>query len=65
MDENRNPIALATVNRWVTDDKTDMLKILFESFKINPKRFKDERLFLFIKNILETHLNIESMRCCH
>ncbi len=56
MDEEGNPIALATVNRWVTDDKyvkAEQLKILFEEFKINPKLFKDERLLLFIKNILE------------
>ena len=56
MDEEGNPIALATVNRWVTDDKyvkAEQLKILFEEFRINPKLFKDERLLLFIKNILE------------
>jgi len=56
MDEDGNPTALATVNRWVTDDKyvkAEQLKILFDEFKINPKLFKDERLLLFIKNILE------------
>ena len=56
MDKEGNPIALATVNRWVTDDKyvkAEQLKILFEEFRINPKLFKDERLLLFIKNILE------------
>ena len=55
MDEDGNPTALATVNRWVTDDKyvkAEQLKILFEEFKINPKLFKDERLLLFIQNIL-------------
>ncbi len=55
MDEDGNPIALATVNRWVTDDKyvkAEQLKILFNEFKINPKLFKDERLLLFIQNIL-------------
>ncbi len=56
MDEEGNPIALATVNRWVTDDKhvkAEQLKVLFEEFEINPKLFKDERLLLFIQNILE------------
>ncbi|MDA3860671.1 MAG: hypothetical protein PF445_05550 [Melioribacteraceae bacterium] len=56
MEEDGNPTALATVNRWVSDDKyvkADQLKILFEQFRINPKKFKDERLLLFIQNILE------------
>ncbi len=56
MDEDGNPTVLATVNRWVTDDKyvkAEQLKALFEEFIINPKLFKDERLLLFIKNILE------------
>ncbi len=60
MDEDGNPIALATVNRWVTDDKyvkAEELKILLEEFKINPKLFKDERLLLFIKNILNGYKN--------
>ena len=56
MDEDGNPIALATVNRWVTDDKyvkAEKLKVLFDEFIINPKLFKDRRLLLFIQNILE------------
>jgi hypothetical protein len=55
MDENGTPLALATVNRWVTGDKyvkAERLKELLSRFTIDPELFEDERLLTFINNIM-------------
>jgi hypothetical protein len=55
MDEEGTPLALATVNRWVTGDKyvkADRLKELFARFTIDPELFEDHRLLTFINNIM-------------
>lgn len=58
MDENGNPIALATVNRWVTGDKfvkADVLKKLSEKFYVEPNLFSDKRIVEFINNIFKAY----------
>jgi hypothetical protein len=55
MDENGTPLALATVNKWVTGDKyvkAERLKELLSRFTIDPQLFEDERLLTFINNIM-------------
>lgn len=55
MDKEGRPLALATVNRWVTGDKyvkADKLKMLLDDFKIAPELFEDDRLLRFVNNIM-------------
>jgi len=58
MDENGKPIALATVNRWVTSDKyvkSDVLKKLTKDFYVNPELFTDHKVVEFINNIFKAY----------
>ena len=60
MNQDGEPIGLATVNRWVTGDtyvKSDVLKILSESFYIDPNLFKDKRVVEFVNYIFKTFHN--------
>jgi hypothetical protein len=54
MDKNGKPIALSTLNRWVTGDffvKSNELKLLFDTFRMNHTLFPDKRIIEFIENI--------------
>ena len=58
MNDKGEPIGLATVNRWVTDDKyvkADVLKKFAESFYINPALYKDKRVVEFINYIFKSY----------
>lgn len=58
MDEEGSPIALATVNRWVTDDKyvkADVLKKLLDNFQMDSKLFVEQRVVEFVYNILNAY----------
>lgn len=58
MDKQGNPLALATVNRWVTGDKyvkADKLKSLSDNFFVNPDLYKDIRVVEFINNIFKAY----------
>ncbi|MDZ7625982.1 MAG: hypothetical protein U5J96_16240 [Ignavibacteriaceae bacterium] len=58
MDEQGKPIALATVNRWVTGDKyvkADELKNLSKDFYVNPSLFTDPKVVEFINDIFKAY----------
>jgi hypothetical protein len=61
MDEEGRPIALATVNRWVTDDKyvkADVLKNLLDNFQMDSKLFVEQRVVEFVYNILNAYKDV-------
>ena len=54
MDKKGRPIALSTLNRWVTGDffvNSDELKKLIIEFEMNHDLFPDKRIIEFIENI--------------
>jgi hypothetical protein len=56
MNEEGEPIALATVNRWVTDDKyvkADLLKKMLGGFQMDSKLFVERRVVEFVENIIK------------
>lgn len=58
MNEQGKPIALATVNRWVTDDKyvkADVLKKLLDNFQMDSNLFIERRVVEFVYNILNAY----------
>lgn len=58
MNQQGEPIGLATVNRWVTDDKyvkADVLKKYAESFYVNPDLYEDKRVVEFINYIFKSY----------
>ena len=58
MDEDGKPIALATVNRWVTGDKyvkAAVLKKLTENFFVNPSLFEDPKVVEFVNDIFKAY----------
>lgn len=58
MDKEGRPIALATVNRWVTDDKyikADKLKDLLDNFQMDSNLFVERRVVEFVYNILNAY----------
>jgi hypothetical protein len=58
MNQEGEPIGLATVNRWVTGDKyvkAEVLKSLSENYFIEPSLFKDSRIIEFINNIFKSY----------
>jgi len=58
MDKEGRPIALATVNRWVTDDKyvkADKLKNLLDNFQMDSNLFVERRVVEFVYNILNAY----------
>ena len=58
MDEEGKPLALATVNRWVTDDKyvkAEVLKNLLDSFQMDSKLFVEQRVVEFVYNIINAY----------
>lgn len=60
MNDKGEPIGLATVNRWVTDDKyvkADELKKYAESFYVDPALYKDRRVVEFINYIFKSYPN--------
>lgn len=55
MNKEGEPIALATVNRWVTDDKyvkADILKKLLDNFQMDPNLFVEKRVVEFVYNTI-------------
>lgn len=58
MDEEGKPLALATVNRWVTDDKyvkADVLKNFLDNFQMDSDLFVEQRVVEFVYNILNAY----------
>ncbi len=58
MDKKGEPIALATVNRWVTGDKyvkADVLKKITKNFFVDPSLFKDSRVVEFVNYIFRAY----------
>ncbi|MDH7603698.1 MAG: hypothetical protein QHH13_02240 [Melioribacter sp.] len=58
MSEDGKPIALATVNRWVTGDKyvkADILKKLADNFYVAPSLFHDKRIIEFVNYIFKSY----------
>lgn len=58
MNKEGEPIALATVNRWVTDDKyvkADLLKKFLDGFQINPDLFVEKRVVEFVYNLINAY----------
>jgi hypothetical protein len=58
MNQEGEPIGLATVNRWVTGDKyvkAEVLKSLSENYFVEPSLFKDSRIVEFINNIFKSY----------
>lgn len=58
MNEEGQPIALATVNRWVTDDKyvkADVLKKFLDNFQMDSNLFVEKRVVEFVYNILNAY----------
>lgn len=58
MDEEGVPIALATVNKWVTGDKfvkLDKLKNLLDNFQMDSKLFVEKRVVEFVYNMLNAY----------
>jgi hypothetical protein len=52
---------LATVNRWVTDDKyvkADVLKLLLDNFQMDSKLFVEQRVVEFVYNSLNAYKDI-------
>jgi hypothetical protein len=61
MDEQGKPIALATVNRWVTNDKyvkADVLNKLLDNFQMDPKLFVESRVVEFVVNVIKGYKEI-------
>lgn len=58
MDEQGRPIALATVNRWVTGDKyvkADVLKKLTQNYYVNPSLFSYPKVVEFVNDIFKAY----------
>lgn len=58
MDKQGKPIALATVNRWVTGDKyvkAEVLKNLTKDYYVNPALFSDPKVVEFINSIFKAY----------
>ncbi|HSW54825.1 MAG TPA: hypothetical protein VLH59_07030 [Ignavibacteriaceae bacterium] len=58
MNEEGQPIELATVNRWVTDDKyakADILKKFLDGFQMNPELFVEKRVVEFVYNVINAY----------
>lgn len=58
MNENGEPIGLATVNRWVTGDKfvkADVLKKLSSNFQMDKNLFQDKRVIESINLIFKAY----------
>jgi hypothetical protein len=61
MDKDGKPLALSTVNRWVTDDKyvkADVLKLLLDNFQMDSKLFVEQRVVEFVYNSLNAYKDI-------
>lgn len=61
MNEEGKPIVLATVNRWVTDDKyvkADVLKHHLDNFQLDSKLFVEQRVVEFVYNILNAYKDV-------
>jgi hypothetical protein len=61
MDKEGRPIALATVNRWVTDDKyvkANKLKSLLDNFQMDSKLFVEKRVVEFVYNTLNAYKHV-------
>jgi hypothetical protein len=57
MNEQGQPIELATVNRWVTDDKyvkADVLKYFLDNFQMDANLFVKQRVVEFVENVIKT-----------
>lgn len=55
MNEQGQPIELATVNRWVTDDKyvkADVLKNFLNNFQMDSNLFVERRVVEFVENVI-------------
>ncbi|GAB4298481.1 MAG: hypothetical protein Kow0098_23760 [Ignavibacteriaceae bacterium] len=58
MNKQGEPVALATVNRWVTDDKyvkSEILRKLLDKFEMNPDLFVDKRVVEFVYNTINAY----------
>lgn len=58
MNKEGEPIALATVNTWVTGDKyveAKKLKSYLDSFKMNRNSYDDKRVIEFVETIFEAY----------
>jgi hypothetical protein len=58
MNQDGEPIGLATVNRWVTGDKyvkAEVLKKLTENFFVNPSLFKDPKVVRFVNHVFKAY----------
>ena len=58
MNEQGQPIELATVNRWVTDDKyvkADVLKYFSDNFHMDSNLFIERRVVEFVENVFKGH----------
>ena len=56
MNEEGQPIELATVNRWVTDDKyvkADVLKYFLDNFQMDSNLFIERRVVEFVENVIK------------
>lgn len=56
MNEQGQPIELATVNRWVTDDKyvkADVLKNFLNNFQMDSNLFVERRVVEFVENVIK------------
>ncbi|AFH49657.1 Hypothetical protein IALB_1951 [Ignavibacterium album JCM 16511] len=61
MNKEGVPIALATVNRWVTDDKyvkSDVLKKLLNNFQMDSNLFVERRVVEFVYNTLKAYKDL-------
>ncbi len=61
MGEEGRPFALATVNRWVTDDKyvkADKLKYLLDNFQMDSNLFVERRVVEFVSYILNAYKDL-------
>lgn len=61
MDKEGVPIALATVNRWVTDDKyvkADVLNKLLDNFQMDSNLFVERRIVEFVYNTLNAYKDL-------
>ncbi len=60
MNKEGEPIALATVNTWVTGDKyvkPEILKSYLTNFKMSHNSFKEKRVIEFVETIFEAYKN--------
>lgn len=61
MNEEGVPIALATVNRWVTDDKyvkANVLKKFLDNFRMDSNLFVERRIVEFVYNTLNAYKDL-------